>query len=78
MGMSYHQYNADSGNVMILGQVANWGKVIEGTQGWRAARAYPVRMWVPFETWKLAAVIEEHYGVPVAVKNYLKPVRAAV
>jgi hypothetical protein len=58
---------------MVLGQVANWGKVIEGTQGWRAELAYPVKLWVPFEAWKIAQALEAGYGVPVGLKNYLKP-----
>lgn len=78
MTMGYHQYDPESGMVAVLGQVANWGKIVEGTQGWRAARAYPVRLWVPFETWKLAKPIEEAYGVPVGVKNFLKPQAAAM
>jgi hypothetical protein len=73
MTMAYHWYNMDDGYVMVLGQVANWGKVIEGTQGWRAAMAYPVKLWVPFESWKIAQALEDGYGVPVALKNYLKP-----
>ena len=73
LSMHYHQYDMDNGNVMVLGQVANWGKVIVGTQGWRAANAYPVQLWVPFEAWTLAAPLEEAYGVPVGIKNYLKP-----
>jgi hypothetical protein len=31
----------------ILGQVALWGRVIEGPWGWRAGRAYPERLFVP-------------------------------
>jgi len=77
MSMSYHWYDMEAGEVMVLGQIANWGKVIEGTQGWRAAKAYPVQLWVPFEAWTLAEPIEQAYGVPVGIRNFLKPGRAA-
>jgi hypothetical protein len=30
----------------VLGEVALWGRVVEGERGWRAAYAYPVRLWV--------------------------------
>lgn len=73
MTMHYHQYDLSTGNgnVMVLGKLANWGKVIEGTQGWRSEKAYPVKLWVPFEASHLAAPLKEVYGVPVELKNIL-------
>lgn len=78
MGMSYHLYDAETGMIAVLGQVANWGKVIEATQGWRAQIAYPVRLWVPFEAAKLAKPLKEAYGVPVGLRNWLKPRKGGV
>jgi hypothetical protein len=70
--MRYHRYDADaSGFFHVVGQVANWGKVIEGTQGWRAAISYPVKLLVPFEAWRLVEALEDAYGVPVELSNTL-------
>jgi hypothetical protein len=73
--MGYHTYNADSdGDVTIVGRVANWGKVIPGTQGWRAEYAYPERLFVPFEVARnLALPVSNTYGVPVTLMNVLDP-----
>lgn len=73
MGMGYHAYDAEAlGMFHIVGQVANWGKVIEGTQGWRSELAYPVKLFVPFEAWPLAKRLGDAYGVEVALKNTLR------
>lgn len=72
MGMSYPSYNADSGEWNILGEVNLWGKVVEGTQGWRAQYGYPKKLYVPFEANYLARPLHEAYGVPVALKNFLR------
>jgi hypothetical protein len=76
MTMHYHQYDLDQAyggkrEVMILGRIQNWGKVIEATQGWRSQYAYPVKLWVPFEAAHLAKPLSETYGIPVALKNIL-------
>jgi hypothetical protein len=46
----------------ILGEVALWGRLVETEAGWRAAAAYPVRLYAPD-----AAIAETLgvYGVPV-------------
>jgi hypothetical protein len=31
----------------VIGRVALWGDVVEGSRGWRAARAYPAEVWLP-------------------------------
>lgn len=61
----------EDGRVCIMGEVANWGKVIEGTQGWRAQKAYPVRLYVPFEARHLVRPLRESYGVPVLLRTAL-------
>lgn len=74
MGMAYHQYDAEaSGFFHVVGQVANWGKVIECSSGWRAEKAYPVHLYIPFEAHHLALALKEAYGVPVSLKNILVP-----
>lgn len=72
MTMSYHQYDAERNSMFhVIGRVANWGKVIEGSLGWRAQKSYPVELFVPFEAWGLAKALGESYGVPVRLKNIL-------
>jgi hypothetical protein len=71
MDMGYPTYDPEEGEVTVLGQVANWGKVVEGSQGWRAQKAYPVRLWVPYECWRLAASLRSGYGVPVRLAQWL-------
>lgn len=73
--MGYHAYDAESGHICVVGQLACWGKVIEGSQGWRAEKAYPVRLFVPFEGWRLGPALKKAYGVPVAMLNLLDPTK---
>lgn len=73
MSMHYHQYDADySGMFHVVGQVANWGKVVEGTQGWRAQKSYPTKLYIPYEAHKLAIPLKKAYGVSVQLMNFLK------
>jgi hypothetical protein len=61
--------------VTAIGTVALWGSVIEGTEGWRASHAYPVRLNLPLRRSGPAAFreLEEtadglgRYGVPVGI-----------
>ncbi len=46
----------------ILGEVALWGRVVETEAGWRAAVAYPVRLYVPDDAFARALAV---YDVPV-------------
>lgn len=79
MTMGYHTYDGEvDGMYCIVGQVANWGKVIEGSLGWRAQKSYPVALYVPFEIWKLAPALTSAYGVKCKLRNFLKPAEAAI
>lgn len=70
--MSYHKYDAErQAEYHVIGTVSLWGKVIEGTQGWRAQYGYPRELFVPFEAWALAKPLSEAYGVPVRLNNIL-------
>lgn len=73
MTMHYHTYDGEKdGYVNVVGEVKLWGKVIEGTQGWRSSHAYPKRIYIPYEYFgKLAKPLGDGYGVPVAPKNFL-------
>lgn len=74
MSMGYHQYDAEMrGMFHVVGRVANWGKVIPATQGWRAQKSYPVELFVPFEAHRLVKGLKEAYRVPVRLKNILRP-----
>jgi hypothetical protein len=58
--------------VTIVGRLAMWGKVVEGSQGWRAEYAYPEMLYVPFEVARLIAMpAADTYGVPVTLLNVL-------
>ncbi len=46
----------------ILGEVGLWGRLVETEAGWRAAAAYPVRLYVDDEEIAEALTV---YGVPV-------------
>lgn len=73
MSMTYHRYDAEKhGMYHVIGKVKLWGKVIEGSQGWRAQIGYPSELFVPFEAWRLAPRLERAYGVPVRLKNILR------
>ena len=59
----------------VIGRVALWGEVVEGTRGWRASRGYPAELWVPqldgdgTEIAELESIAIDlaDYGVPVHV-----------
>jgi hypothetical protein len=75
MRMGYHSYgDIDEANQFkIVGQVANWGKVIEGTQGWRSQYSYPTYLMLPFEMGhEFGARIRDAYGCQVRLLNFLK------
>ena len=46
----------------ILGEVAVWGRLVETEAGWRAAAAYPVRLYAPEDAIAEALAV---YDVPV-------------
>jgi hypothetical protein len=46
----------------ILGEVAIWGRLVETEAGWRAAAAYPFRLYVPDDAIADSLAV---YGVPV-------------
>lgn len=76
MSMRYHAYDAErKGMFHVVGKLANWGKVVEATAGWRSQFAYPVKLYVPFEAWRLAKPLSETYGVPVELANVLSTLR---
>ncbi len=72
LSMGYAYYDAEyDGKVCVVGKVACWGKVIEGGQGWRSSYAYPVALYVPFETAHLAKPLQEAYGAKTTLLNWM-------
>lgn len=51
--------------VLVVGQVALWGRVIEHERGWRASHAYPLHLYAFTEDATLAAALRDKYLVPV-------------
>jgi hypothetical protein len=54
--------------VSVVGSVALWGRVVEGPNGFRGERAYPLRLYVPDG---LAAELDA-YGVTI-VRERVRP-----
>jgi len=71
--MAYHIYDGEHGGMYcVMGRCANWGKVIEGTLGWRAQFSYPLELFVPYEIWPIAKPLAEGYGCAVRLDNILE------
>lgn len=73
LDMSYADYHNSTDAPVVYGQVGMVGKVIPGTQGWRAAKARVVKIFVPYESWKLGAALGKLYGVPYELDNWINP-----
>ena len=69
MSLTYGHY--DNRRVRVIGQVANAGKVIVGTQGWRAEKARVHHLYVPHTHWKVGKALSEQYGVPYDTLRWL-------
>jgi hypothetical protein len=70
MTMSYHAYGEDT-PFRVVGEVAMWGGLIPATLGWRGQKAYPTRLFLPFEAWKYGRALKQMYGVKVNLRNTL-------
>lgn len=55
----------DLPGVVVVGEVALWGRVIEHARGWRAQFSYPRFLYVLADDPLLAATLRERYQVPV-------------
>lgn len=69
VAMRYNRY--DLNRDVVIGEVALSGKIIPGTQGWRAQKARPVKLFVPYEKWRLVDALERTYNIPVELSNTL-------
>jgi hypothetical protein len=66
---SYGSYGTWTGD-KLAGEVGFAGKVIEGSQGWRAQKGRIVQLWVPLSKWQWVELLEQHYRVPVNVMDW--------
>jgi hypothetical protein len=69
--LSRLRYNESHGTV-VIGEVGLAGDVIVGTQGWRAEKARPLRLWLPHDRWELVNPLRAAYRVPVHLTNVLR------
>lgn len=53
----------------VLGEVHLWGTIVPGRLGWRAQYAYPKRLYVPHDKYRLVAPLKATYQVPVHLIN---------
>jgi hypothetical protein len=67
--LRYPEYNLAVSDVVVVGEIKLWGGVIPGEQGWRAQFAYPRRLLIPYECWRLAKPLSARYGVPTSISN---------
>lgn len=81
--LSLHRYGSSSapryveGNeyersgVAAIGQVGLAGLIVPGTRGFRAERARPLSVVLPYVAWELVEPLRRAYGVPVTLGNIL-------
>jgi hypothetical protein len=53
----------------VFGEVWLAGEIVEGTAGYRAARAYPKHIYVPHTKWHWVDALRDTYDVPVTLRN---------
>ena len=74
LSMGYHQYDAERrGMWHVVGSVNLWGKIVEGSQGWRAQNRLPEDA-VRALTRPGGSIegLHDQYGVEVKLLNFLK------
>jgi hypothetical protein len=69
--LSQGYQSEDSYEPIVIGEVGLAGRVRRCTRGYRAARARPVSLLVPYENWRLVAGLRERYRVPVTLADTL-------
>lgn len=69
VGLHYGAYG-DELDDKVIGEVGFAGKVIEGSQGWRAEKGRIVHLWVPISKWEWVGPLEAAYRVPVSLADW--------
>lgn len=67
VSLGYNSYAGDQ--VVFIGEVGFTGKVVPGTQGYRAERGRIVRLYVPWEHFAYVDGLERLYGCEVLLDN---------
>ena len=71
--MAYHYYNIDDKkDTVVIGKVAMWGRVIPGSQGWRAQFARPMMLIVPPSRWRVMKPLKDVYKLPTEIGSTFK------
>lgn len=70
VGLGYNHYS--EAEHRVIGEVAMAGKVIVCSQGWRAEKVRPKKLYVPHEHWRLAKRLGEIYECEVGTTNLWK------
>lgn len=75
LSMHYHSgFNyEDTNDALVIGEVAMQGKIIPGTQGWRAQRVRPFRVFVLPSRWKVVKPLQAAYPkAEIILQNWLQ------
>lgn len=76
LSMHYHsgfKYD-DPNDALVIGTVAMQGKIIPGTQGWRAQRVRPLKVLVLPSRWRVLPLLKAAYPkVEFSLENWLTP-----
>jgi hypothetical protein len=51
--------------IVVVGQIAMWGNVIQHERGWRSSYAYPTHLYAFTDDAMISESLRERYGVPV-------------
>lgn len=64
LGLGYNRYSTPDDPDHVLCEVAQWGRVVIASNGFRAEKVKLVRIYVPSDgiAWKRAALLKEDYG----------------
>lgn len=70
--VSMYQYvKGDGKDVVAIGEVGLAGKITPGDRGFRAEKARPLSILLPFAAWELVDALARAYRVPVGLANVL-------
>lgn len=79
LSMHYHSgfdYD-DPTAVLVVGTVAMQGRIVPGTQGWRAQRVRPLRVSILPSRWRVMKPLQAQYPkVEFVLENWLSPKKA--
>ena len=77
MDLGYNRYGDSRDHPVFIGEVGFVGKVIPGSQGWRAEKGRIRKLFVPHRDWEYVEPLSKLYRVPVELENTLTADSAA-